>query len=63
MQSQYFATSLICCNTDFNTALGMVKILVQHAAKVFDALPADIAPQSTNNPKRLTLGNYTKKQE
>jgi hypothetical protein len=33
----------------------MVKILVQHAAKVFDALPADTAPPPTNNPKLALL--------
>jgi hypothetical protein len=45
------ATLLICSDTDFNTALEMVKILVQHAAKVFDALPAETAPPTSNNPK------------
>ena len=33
----------------------MVKILVQHAAKVFDALPADTTPPPTNNPKLALL--------
>ena len=46
---------LICADTDFNTALEMVKILVLHAARVFDALPADTAPQPTNNPKLALL--------
>jgi hypothetical protein len=55
MESKYFTTPLICSDTDFNTALEMVKILVQHAARVFDALPADTAPQPTTNPKLALL--------
>jgi hypothetical protein len=55
MQDQLFITPLICSNTDFNTALKMVKILVQHAAKVFDALPADTIPPINNNPKLALL--------
>jgi len=55
MQSQRFTTPLICSDTDFYTALEMVKILVQHAAKVFDALPADTVPPPTNNPKLALL--------
>ncbi|GHT84809.1 hypothetical protein FACS18947_2770 [Bacteroidia bacterium] len=55
IQSQHFTTPLICSDTDFKTALEMVKILVQHAAKVFDALPADPAPPTTNNPKLALL--------
>jgi hypothetical protein len=42
---------LICSDTDFNTALEMVKILVQHAARVFDALPAEQETPTTNNPE------------
>jgi hypothetical protein len=55
MESQHFTTPLICIDTDFNTALEMVKILVQHAARVFDALPADSAQQPTANPKLALL--------
>jgi hypothetical protein len=29
----------------------MVKILVQHAARVFDALPAEQETPTTNNPR------------
>ncbi|MDR0547623.1 MAG: hypothetical protein LBG77_08640 [Dysgonamonadaceae bacterium] len=54
MQSQRFAMPLICSDINFNTALEMVKILVQHAAKVFDALPADSVSPQTNN-LRLAL--------
>jgi hypothetical protein len=55
METNKFVSLLICSDTDFNTALEMVKILVQHAARVFDALPADPAPQATNNPKLALL--------
>jgi hypothetical protein len=55
MESQHFTTPLICSDTDFNTALGMVKILVQHAATVFNTLPADTAPPPTINPKLALL--------
>ncbi len=51
MESQHFTTPLICTDTDFNTALEMVKILVQHAATVFDALPAEQETPTTNNPR------------
>jgi hypothetical protein len=55
METNKFVSLLICSDTDFNTALEMVKILVQHAARVFDALPADSAPPTTNNPKLALL--------
>lgn len=55
MKTNKFVSLLICTNTDFNTALEMVKILVQHAASVFDTLPADPAPPTTNNPKLALL--------
>lgn len=55
MKTNKFVSLLICTDTDFNTALEMVKILVQHAARVFDALPADPAPPTTNNPKLALL--------
>jgi hypothetical protein len=55
METNKFVSLLICTDTDFNSALEMVKILVQHAARVFDALPANPAPQATNNPKLALL--------
>lgn len=55
MKTNKFVSLLTCTDTDFNTALEMVKILVQHAARVFDALPADPAPPTTNNPKLALL--------
>ena len=43
-----------CSDSDFTTALEMVKILIQHAAKVFNALPSEQETPQTNNP-RMTL--------
>lgn len=51
MESQHFTTLLICVDTDFNTALEIVKVLVQHAATVFDALPTEQETPTTNNPR------------
>jgi nitrogenase subunit NifH len=51
MQTGHFTTPLICDDADFNTALEMVKILVQHAAKVFSALPAEKETPTTSNPR------------
>jgi len=42
---------LICSDLDFNTAIEIVKILIQHAAKVFNALPAEQVSPTTNNPR------------
>jgi hypothetical protein len=49
------STPMICSDTDFNAALEMVKILIQHAAKVFDALPVETTPQQPPNQKQLFL--------
>jgi hypothetical protein len=40
----------VCTDIDFNTVLEMVKILVQHAAKVFSSLPAETQPTQPTNP-------------
>jgi hypothetical protein len=34
---------MVCDDTDFNTALELVKILIQHAARIYEALPAQAA--------------------
>jgi hypothetical protein len=51
MQTGRFATPFVCSDTDFNTVLEMVKILLQHLAKVFSALPAEQETPPTNNPR------------
>jgi hypothetical protein len=52
MQTKHYETPFVCTDIDFNTVLEMVKILVQHAAKVFSS-PArrnttNTAEQSNN---------------
>jgi hypothetical protein len=50
MQTKHYKTPFVCSDTDFNTVLEMVKILVQHAAKVFSSLPAETTPTQPSNP-------------
>jgi hypothetical protein len=45
-----------CSDTDFNTALELVKILIPHSAKVFDTLPPETTP-----PPQPTKSNYFSK--
>lgn len=46
---------LICRDSDFNTALSMVKILVQHASQVFQQLPAEAVTIVPKNQKQQFL--------
>ncbi|MDR3227721.1 MAG: hypothetical protein LBT56_08645 [Prevotellaceae bacterium] len=46
---------MICSDTDFNAALEIVKTLIQHAAKGYDALPSEITPPPQPNQKQLVL--------
>ncbi len=46
---------LVCRDSDFNTALAMVKILVQHAANVFQQLPAEAVTAAPKNQKQQFL--------
>jgi hypothetical protein len=46
---------MICSDTDFQTALELVKILIQHAAKVFSDLPAEQETAKQPNQKQLFL--------
>jgi hypothetical protein len=46
---------LVCRDSDFNTSLSMVKILVQHAANVFQQLPAEAATTTPKNQKQQFL--------
>jgi predicted HTH transcriptional regulator len=55
MQTNRFKTPLICSDTDFQTALEMVKILVQHAARLYEALPAEPATPKQPNQKQQFL--------
>ena len=55
IDTRHIASPMICENIDFNTALELVKILIQHAAKVFDALPAEQETPKQPNQKQLFL--------
>jgi hypothetical protein len=46
---------MICSDTDFNTALELVKILIQHAARIYEALPAQTETPKQPNQKQQFL--------
>lgn len=46
-----FSPTLVCNDTDFQTASAIVKVLLQHTAKVFQALPSTSSPQAANAEK------------
>ena len=46
---------LVCSDTDFTIAMDMVKVLVQHAAHVFQQLPSDTAAKGKPNQKQQFL--------
>ena len=51
---------LVCRDNDFNTALSMVKILVQHAAQVFQQLPSEAVTTTPKNQKQQFLDELPK---
>ena len=55
MQTGEINNPLICTDTDFHTALELVKILIQHAASVYNALPAETATPKQPNQKQQFL--------
>ena len=55
METGSIDTPLICSDTDFNAALELVKILIQHAARVFNALPAETETHKQPNQKQQFL--------
>ncbi len=55
MDSGDIHSPLVCRDNDFNTALSMVKILVQHAANVFQQLPAEAVTAAPKNQKQQFL--------
>ena len=46
---------LICNDSDFNTVMEIVKVLVLHAAYIFEQLPKDTTTQQPSNHKRQLL--------
>lgn len=55
MDDGQLQTPLVCSDTDFNTALSMVKILVQHAAQVYQQLPTEAVSKVPVNQKQQFL--------
>lgn len=51
---------LVCRDNDFNTALSMVKILVLHAAQVFQQLPSEAVATAPRNQKQQFLDELPK---
>ncbi len=51
---------LVCRDNDFNTALSMVKILVLHAAQVFQQLPSEAVTTVPKNQKQQFLDELPK---
>jgi hypothetical protein len=48
-------STLHCSDTDFNTSLELVKILIQHAARIYEALPAHTETPKQPNQKQQFL--------
>ncbi|MBW8334342.1 MAG: DUF3987 domain-containing protein [Prolixibacteraceae bacterium] len=55
MDNGELQSPLVCSDTDFNTALSMVKILVQHAAQVYQQLPTEAVSKVPVNQKQQFL--------
>jgi hypothetical protein len=55
MDNGNITSPLICTDTDFNIALELVKILIQHAARIYEALPAETATPKQPNQKQQFL--------
>ncbi|HOG19604.1 MAG TPA: DUF3987 domain-containing protein, partial [Salinivirgaceae bacterium] len=55
MESGHIQTPLICNDTDFNTALELVKILIQHAAYIYEILPTQATTTKHSNQKQQFL--------
>ena len=55
MDTEHIASPMVCEDTDFNAALELVKILIQHAAKIYEDLPAETATPKQPNQKQLFL--------
>src|SRR5574344_849593 len=51
---------LVCRDNDFNTSLSMVKILVLHAAQVFQQLPSEAVTTAPKNQKQQFLDELPK---
>ena len=55
MDNGELRSPLVCSDTDFNIAMEIVKVLVQHAAHVFQQLPTDTVAKVQPNQKQQFL--------
>jgi Protein of unknown function (DUF3987)/Primase C terminal 2 (PriCT-2) len=55
MDNGELRSPLVCSDADFNIAMEIVKVLVQHAAHVFQQLPTDTATKVQPNQKQQFL--------
>ncbi|MDR1181809.1 MAG: DUF3987 domain-containing protein, partial [Bacteroidales bacterium] len=55
METEHIQSPMICSDTDFDTALELVKILIQHAARIYEALPAETETPKQPNQKQQFL--------
>ena len=55
METGHIASPMICDDSDFSTAMELVKILIQHASKIHEDLPAETATPKQPNQKQLFL--------
>lgn len=57
MDSGDFSEIIICSDTDFNTSIEISKVLVKHAAQVFNSLPEAEAPLQSRRKTKYELLN------
>ncbi|GHV68837.1 hypothetical protein FACS1894199_16690 [Bacteroidia bacterium] len=55
METGNITPPMQCADTDFNTSMEIVKILIQHAAQVYQRLPAEAAASAKQTPKQKIL--------
>jgi hypothetical protein len=55
METGHIASPMMCNDTDFQTALELVKILIQHAAKIYETLPTETEKSKQPNQKQQFL--------
>lgn len=55
METGEITTNLVCEQRDFEAAMGIVKVLVKHAAKVFSELPEAVQMPKRSNQKERFL--------
>ena len=55
METGHIESPMICIDTDFSTALELVKILIQHAARIYEALPTQTETPKQPNQKQQFL--------